>query len=186
MKNTNTEQTSTEGGWARPLGLSPLRPVQADRLFFLPPSQGFLLHSSWAGPPKGKTPEACWGPPVPLPLTRARVTASIFTSSVQNEWLQASGASAQENEPSRHWAGLGGSMHLCHTLWWVFTHFGLFQIWERIILIFKSTLILLLTSGLMFLFVLALSGKCRRPLRHLGSTAYRGVPRGWWDMTVAI
>lgn len=48
-----------------------------------------------------------------------------------------------------------------------------------IILLFKSTLILLLTSVLMFLFVSVLSGKCRRPLKHLGRTAYRGVLRGW-------
>lgn len=48
-----------------------------------------------------------------------------------------------------------------------------------IILIFKSTLILLLTSVLMFLLASVLSGKCRRPLKHLGSTAYRGVPLGW-------
>lgn len=136
MKHTNTEQTHLQ----RAPGLGPLacHPWDPSRQIVFSsshphrdPPQLFLLHTSWAGPPKGKTPEACWGPPVPLPLTRARVTACIFTSSVQNGWLQARGASAQENEPSRHWAGLGGSMHLCHTLWWVFTHFGLFQIWER-------------------------------------------------------
>lgn len=95
MKHTNTEQTHLQG-WdrCRPQapGLGPFAWYLWDpprQTIFSPsspptdPTQLCLLHASWAGPLKGKAPEACWGPPVSLPRTRARVTRHA-TSSVWN------------------------------------------------------------------------------------------------------